>query len=58
MAKRHCAVLWIDEGKFSVVSQQDVINPEEFHEGRETKVRWTDKKPYNARILKISGKDD
>ena len=56
MARRFCAVMWIDEGKFSVVNDVDVVNPDECHEGKETMVRWTDKKAYNARILQITDK--
>lgn len=37
MAKGYCTAMWLDEVKLSVVNEQDVVNPDECHEGKDNR---------------------
>lgn len=56
--KVKCVVYWLDDKLVSIVSSSAVVDipTSELVEGITTNVRFSDRKLYQARILKIGGK--
>lgn len=54
--QQRCVVYWVDEMKVSRVPLSAVCKKEDAREGITTGVMWGATGPYQARIIKISGR--